>query len=505
MRIAVALLGTLAAALPAQAVRQERRTVAWREDLLQRLWLQGRAAPAADAAAIDAALLGDQAGNPFAPLARAAALAAGVDCDAAFTNRYQIHVNALPEVVDPDVPEDGDARVPYRLHVTMHTPYRLATTDAVAFAVELRDAAGEAVWRGRVEPHGAADLAMYAATVAVPMQALPDGPYEVVARATIGEAAPRAHDPVGTAQMLLQRGFVARARELGVRTTELLASSDDVAVRAALYGAIAPVHRVYTGEASDGTPDLAADLRHAVRVLDNVAGHRRPLANATGFFDVAVELAPAPAPNQLPSQLHARVRLPAAGDGAAPLVLFVVGAPTFDGALARPASVRSLPPGWLAQALVAADFDAERRWVCAAVQSVADLDDPVGALAKVIATLGALTAIDGVVLVGEREAANAVLACARPGVLPAPPCGVVVVAGGMLAAAEVEKLETTRVLVVPGRGHLSRENQRRLVQLAQDAGHGDRVRVLEREWAWPWALRMALPEVASFAAAALER
>ncbi|MEZ5962683.1 MAG: hypothetical protein R3F56_02440 [Planctomycetota bacterium] len=494
---------SLAPTLAAQPVRQERRTVAWHAEQLLDLWRQARQVHGADADALDVALSSDQEGNPFLPLARLRARLAGVACDADFVARALVHVNALPEVVDPDVPEDGNADVPFRLHVTLHTPFRPSEERPFTFALDLRDAAGKEVWRGEIGPYGAAALAMFEATTAIPMKDLPNGWYELTARAGLGEDAvpPRVHDPVGRARVLLQRGFVARALALGERATARLASCDDAGVRAAVYGAIAPVHRVYTGEANDGSPDLEGDLRHAVRVLDNLDADRPVLAGATEFFDLAVELAPAPAADRLPIQAHARVRLAAAA-GPVPLVLFVVGAPTWDGALARPSAVRTLPPGFLAQALLASGFDAERARVVAVVQSLAELEDPTAALGKVVRTLVALARVDParVLLVGERDAAQFVLACTRPGVLPDVPRGVVAVAGGGLDRAQVEALGPTRILAVPARGHLSAENLRRTRQFAVDAGHPERVRLLLAERAWPWALPMALPTIAQFAA-----
>lgn len=90
------------------------------------------------------------------------------------------------------------------------------------------------------------------------------------------------------------------------------------------------------------------------------------------------------------------------------------------------------------------------------------------------------------------------LACARPGVLATPPRGVVVVAGGALAHADVGILATTRVLVVPGLGHASLENLRRMAAFAEASGHAERVTTLPSR-AWPWAMRLALPTIATFA------
>lgn len=495
------LLALVVAGLSAQPVRQERRTVAWHAELLHELWLRGREADPQLQAELDQALLADQAGNPLLPLARVRATLAGVDCDADFVTRCAVHVNALPEVVDPDVREGGSADVPYRLHVTLHTPYRLVEQRKLTFALALNDAAGKEVWRGEIGPEAADDLAMFTATAAIPMQGFADGAYTVTARARIGDAEPRPHDPVGRAKVILQRGFVRRALALGERATKALTGSDDAGVRAAIYGAIAPVHRLYTGEADDGTPDIGADLRHAVRVLDNVEAGRAPLAGATGFFDVAVELAPAPARDRLPVQVHARVRLAADASEPAPLVVFVVGSPTWDGALSRPSAVRTMPAGFLAHGLLAAGFDPERTRVCAVVQSVAEIDDPVAAVAKVVSTLTTLAGVDPtrVLLVGEREAADTVLACARAGVLVAAPRGVVLVAGGALAKDQVGMLADTPALLVPGRGHASAENLRRLQAFADAAGLGERVRLLEPARAWPWALRLALADIAAFA------
>lgn len=490
------------APVAAQPVRQERRTVAWRADLLHALWVEARGAPADLQAKLDAALLTDQGGNPFLPLARVKAVLAGVPCDGEFVTRRLVHVNALPEIVDPEVYEDVAQTTPYRLHVTLHSPLHTGEARPFTFALSLADAAGEVVWRGEIGPTPAEDLAMFAATTAVPVTPFPDGAYSVRARTRIGDAGARATDPVGEATVFVQRGFAARALEVGERAATLLAQTEDPAVRAAVCGAIVPVHRVYTGDATDGTPDPIADLRHAVRVFDNVAAERAPLAGATGYVSLGFELEPSADPRQLPKMLHVRVR-PAASDTASlpPLVLFAVGAPTWDGALARPSGVSTMPPGWMVQTLLAADFDPASEWVCATMQSLGEVADPTAAVARALATLGSLVPFDPerVLLVGERDSAGSMLACARPGVLPKTPRGVVVVAGGALGRAEIDVLEHTRLLIVPAAGHLSQENLQRIAHYAEAAGLSDRMATVDAVRAWPWALPFALPRIAAFA------
>jgi hypothetical protein len=319
-----------------------------------------------------------------------------------------------------------------------------------------------------------------------------------MATTRVGDEEPGTQAPRGRARVLVRRGFAAWARALQERAGELLAAETDLCARAALLGAQHCVGRVYSGGASDGTPDLAADLAHAERVLADVAAGRPALARAEGFVPLAVE-----AGAGQPRPVGLRLRLPAPpADAAAPrppstLVLFLVGAPTWDGAWSRPVSVREMAPGWLARALLASGFDAERRFACAVLGAGEVTADVV---VRAVAAIAAATPIDParVVLVGEREGAATMLACARAGCLPEAPRGVVCVAGGALSPGGNDFLARTALLLVPARGHASEENLRRAAAFAAADGYGERVETAAERRAWPWALPCALPAIERF-------
>ena len=500
------MLALALASLPAQVTRQERRIVAHHAELLHGLWASARIGPPESWSQLDDALVSEALGAPFAPLARALAARAGVPCDDGFLTRCVVYVNALPEIVDPQaLPqafEDPEHTTPYRLHVTLHTPSRLAETRPLSFALELRDAAGKVAWVGQLGPATSADLATFATTVAIPVQALPDGPYEVSAAVRIGDQAPRSTDPTARARVMVQRGFAARARKVTDEIAALLARPLMAGDRAALLGAAATVQRVYTGDASDGAPDLAVDLQLVDEVLANVTAERPALYGVHAFVTLAVQLASGTAPHPASKRVCLRLRPPAPSDTlvGAPIVLFLVGSPTWDGAWSRPTDARTMPAGWLTRALLAAGFDAPASWACAVMESEGDLDNPTEAVGKVLEAIGAAVPVDlgRVVLVGEREGAVTMLSAARQKYLPQPPCGVVCVAGGALSPGEIGLLDHTSLLLVPARGHTSDENLRRLVELAHAAGRADRAQVVEPPRAWPWALPCALSRIEAF-------
>ncbi len=511
-RLAIGLGGGLAcglAALPAQVTRQERRTVALHAELLHDLWLRARGGEPDVLAKVDAALLTDAKGNPFAPLAHAFAALSGASCDAACVARAGVHVHALPEVVDSQAWEDADRKTPFRLHVTLHTPIRLAETEPLSFDLELHAADGKPVWTGRVGPAASEDLTGFAVTVAVPVESLADGAYSVIARAQIGDAAARAHDLVGRARVFVERGFALRARRLTDQLAGLMARPLAAGDRAAVLGALTCVQRIYTGEASDGAPDLRADLEHVERVLSNVVAERPALHGARGFVPLAVPLSPGPTPHQPGKLLRFRLRAPTSVDtlAAAPLVLFQVGSPTWDGAWWRPTGAGTMPAGFLVRALLASGFDAPGAWACAVLDSDGDLENPTAALGQVIEALSGALAIDlhRTVLIGEREAGMTALSAATQTYLPVPPRGVVCVAGGALSPPQIDLLRATRLLLVPARGHASRENQQRVLKFAVDAGHAERVQMADVARAWPWALPCALSTIEEFCRQCLAR
>ena len=490
------------AALPAQPARQERRTVALHAGYLFDLWRSARALPAERVAALEDALAARVSGNPFGTLLEALARRDGVQSDATYVARRLVHVVALPEVVDPTVFEDEAKKTPYRLHVTLVTPFVLATSEPLAFAVELRAATGDVVARHRVEPTTAAALARFEVKFALPVSDLPDGPYAVVVRADVGERTWGEGDLEARADVRVQRGFAEATRALEQRVHDLLAAAPP-RIDGALRGALWPLQRVYGGHAFEGHADFVGDQRNAGRVIENVAADRHPFEGLEGFCSLAVAVGTNEAPEY--ARLRVRVaRVPAGGDPAG-LILFVPGDPTWDGLWLRPSLARSMPPGFLVGALSASDFDATQRFHVAVMESPGDLRQPREALRAVLDALAAILASDPtrIVLVGEREGAAAILAAWQSGALAAPPRGIVLAVHAGIGRPDAERVQATPLLLVPGRGHGSAENLVRAATQLIEAGRHDQVRLLEAKHAWPWALPWALPEIEAFCAARL--
>lgn len=497
------------AALPAQPARQERRTVALHAGYLFDLWRSARELPAERVAAIDDALATRVTGNPFGTVLEALARRDGVEFDATYVARRMVHAVALPEVVDPTVFEDEAKETPYRLHVTLVTPFVLATSEPLAFAAELCAPTGDVVARHRVEATTAAALSRFEVKFALPVSDLPDGPYTLVVRADVGERTWVEGDPEARADVRVQRGFAAATRALEQRVDDLLAAAPP-RVDGALRGALWPLQRVYGGHAFEGYADFGGDQRNAVRVVDNVAAERHPFAGLEGFGSLAVAVGSEDTPQ------YARLRVrpaardtgasdPGVGNAAAGLVLFLPGDPTWDGLWLRPSLARSMPPGFLASALTASGFDARHRFHLAVMESPGDLRQPREALRAVLDALTATLASDPtrVVLVGEREGAAAILAAWQAGALAAPPRGIVLAVHAGVGRPDAERVQATPLLLVPGRGHGSTENLVRATTQLGEAGQADQVRLLEASHAWPWALPWALPEIEAFCAARL--
>ena len=497
------------AAIPAQPARQERRTVALHAGYVFDLWRSARELPSERLAVLDAALAERASGNPFGPVLEALAHRDGVDADATYVARRMVHAVALPEVVDPTVFEDDAQQIPYRLHVTLVTPFTLAVSGPLAFAVELRATTGEVVGRHRVESTTAASLVGFEVKFALPVSDLPDGPYTVVVRGDVGEQTWREGDPEARADVRVQRGFAESTRVLEHRVRGLLGAAPP-SIEGALRGALWPMQRIYGGDAFEGYADFVGDQRNAGRIVDNVAAERHLFEGLEGFGSFAVAVGSEDAPQYArlrvrPAARDTAARDPAAGDAAAGLVLFLPGDPTWDGLWLRPSLARSMPPGFLASALAASGFDAKRRLHLAVMESPGELRQPREALRAVLDALTKLLTVDPtrVVLVGEREGAAAILAAWQSGALAAPPRGIVLAVHAGVGRPDAERVQATALLLVPGRGHGSTENlERAAIQLAE-AGQPDQVRLLEASHAWPWALPWALPEIEAFCAARL--
>jgi hypothetical protein len=260
-----------------------------------------------------------------------------------------------------------------------------------------------------------------------------------------------------------------------------------------LKGALGRIERVYGGEPSIGPSEAPRDLAVAEAMVENLERERAVLTGLDGWVTIAVGPAGGPA---------ARVRLRLDGDGldgeagARPLVLFVPGAPAYAARWARPTSPRALTPGWLADILERAGFDAAGGFQLAVVDSPGEVPGFADVVAGVVTELGELLPLDGrTVLVGEREGAQVVIGAALA--MASPPAGLVLVAGGALDPERAAALAAVPLLAVPALGHPANPNLDRAVSLLRDAGGAARQLPAD---AMPWqiALPLTLPALGAF-------
>jgi hypothetical protein len=430
-------------------------------------------------------------GIPFAPAAKALALLRGVDCDAAFLLRAVTSAFVLPEVVDPDIADDGPAADCRALNLTLYLPYTVPVPGKVAFDVEVVDGSGARVFATVVEqPDDVGDLRMGRSTAKVPGDKLADGRYRARVRVLLDGAPPRAADPTLEHAFAVLRGYQRRA-EAARRACEAAEGKAKSLERAVLHGLLLEVGRAYNGEAFDGESSAVADLERLEGALRSNADGKAPWAGLRGDVPLAL-------PTGGEAVLGAVVRMPA--DAAPrPLVVMVGGAPAYDTSARRPGEPAYRTARWVARRL--GDLGLSPQCQVAWLQSPAAELRFQDALPQALTALRTLLPNDGrVVLVLEYEAAMA--STFAPDVLRSA-VGAVLVGAGVFSRPMLEKLDSMRLLGVPMTGHPSGAGVRLAAEIAAGKHgavdwHGRYELVPDAPRPWTFGAAAAQPEIAAF-------
>jgi hypothetical protein len=474
---ALAVLLLSAAALDAQALKQERRTYCRLLELRAVLLAElRRAPPDARAAVVDRLA---QSGDPLQRVATAIATLRGIEPDRPWLQRAGVQTFALPEVLDPDVPLPG--RDEPGLQLTAHTPYPLP---GIAARIRFELVGPQRVEVGLDREVGAADLSGFGVTTFVPATRLGAGVWRATAIVDLGGEAPRERDLGSSVTFVQRRGFVALREQL-VERCLALGDKLDARARAWTVGALAPIERVYQGEPPQGRSRITEQLGAAERVVANLVAGDAPTAGLSGW--VAGGLAVGDAAVALLA-----LRLPAGGVFApgTPLILFMPGVPSWDGAASRPGGLECLDPWPLVDQLESGGFDPEQRFALAVLESPGRQPAPAKALAAAIRELREMYALGPVVLVAVREAGT-VAGIALDESAPAP-AGLVLVAGGGLGPAELARHARIPILAIPAARDTMSENLLRMP--AARAGRVELLPPADRPWCCALGLELAAIE-----------
>lgn len=452
--------------------------------------LAGKPATVRDEVA--ARLLAPDQDAPFVRIAKALATARAVPADDAFVLRSSLCVFVLPEVADP-ICANEQCRV---TNVSLMLPCNLPLPAGFAVELEVKRIAGDTVWKHRFG-NGAPleDLRMALVSAAVPCGELDDGAYELHVRTMIGDAGPRARDPVLRWTMHVQRGYQARCEKALVRWREASAALSPLA-RAQLDGLAAPVLAEYHGEAFDVGSVAVADLAGLEAALANVDAGRAVLAGLAGDVLTATPGKDRP----LACVLRLPAGLPAADRrGTRPLVVVAAATPGYDTST-RPTAPATRGPRWLATEL--AGLGADDRFDVAFLESPGAARDYAPDL---VAAIDALREVYGtgdrpVVLVADREAAT--IAALHFAKFEGRLRGIVAVGSGGMSGKVLDDLGTCAVRLVPLAGHPGGESLRRTLEYARHAAtegrHIDVDVLLDFEPPWLFGVPLAMPAIASF-------
>lgn len=433
-------------------------------------------------------------GVPFAPIAAALAHLRGAVADDAFLLRTTMTAFVLPEVCDPEAANTACRD----LHVSPFLPCTVPFPAGVRFELEVRTADGRSVWRGDItEATGERDVRMARPTIAVPGAQLADGAYDLVVRTVVGDAAPRAHDPVVQWRVHVLRGYQRRAEAAQAAAAARAGGADDDVVAAVVRAQAERVRAAFIGQPFVGRSDGVAELVALEQALAVDAKDGARLLAAGVDVPVAV-----PVGQAMP--LPAVVRR-AAGDGPRPLVVVVAGSPTYDGQIDRPMLPATRDPLWAARELSLVGGD--DRWHMAFLASPGGGRDFTAALTAalpwLVRHLGARA--DRVALVAEREAATvAGLALKR---LRAYVHTAVFVGGGAMMGPTIDACGDMAIGYVRLAGRDDEGVQRTIDYAAAQAAKAGRAPQLT--WLptapapWPFGLAHAQAPIAAFLRAAL--
>jgi len=361
------------------------------------LWQELRSASAEARTTVAGLLQQPDQGVPFVPVARALAHLRGKPADEAWLVRAAMGTYVLPEVCDPDARNETCRDV----HVSVFLPFSLPLPGPLSFDVRVRDQKGDERWRGRItEGTSLDDLRMARPHVAVPGRDLPDGTYTLEVRTRIGDAEPVDTDPQLAWTLHVLRGYQQRAEKAMGEVVK--AQPGLAALPKALLGGLADqVGRAYHGEAFAVRSDAVADLQRLELALQNLAAAKPVLDGVDGDRSIGLPAGDAP-----PLQVVVRAVPVESAAPPRPVVVLLLGTPSYDLTMRRPAAPATRDPAWLADAM--RGFAAAQRWHQVFVESPGGGRDYLASLEALLTHLPAVLpgGAGSVVVVAEREAAS---------------------------------------------------------------------------------------------------
>ena len=456
---------------------------------------------------IAVALTKTQESVPLLTLARARALAEGVEADAPYRFRAGLQVFALPEVASrPRFKE---------LAVTVYAPHTgltgaLPMPQKFAFGVRVTDAKGKEVFCGRIEETDEIrDLREFRTTCKVPIEKLPEGWFRVHVSTILDGDGPRAQDPPLSVPFAILDGYGKRSAvfRLDQPAPELvdvmgkLGRLSQVLLSAAAEYAFRP----WRGIPGVSPSHAVKDLLRAERFYELIPAGKPPLLGLTGFVPTAI-------PAGTGDVAFVALRLPKGGlpgRGSAefqelarrPLVLVMDSIPAWDPEGRRPSHPRVALPDYLAESLRIVGFDAKEEFQLVVVESPGRMRNTLASLQGLLQNLPQVFPFDAkrIVLVGAGHGARSVADLAlrqKDGVR-----GLVLVnTGGGLATPQLATLGDVPILAIPGHGHVGAESIRLLRVCAKDAGRRGSLTILDgQKWPWCLALPLAARHIEAFA------
>jgi pimeloyl-ACP methyl ester carboxylesterase len=518
MRIKLAVwlgLWGLTTAVPAQIDRMNYRQWAWLQQQHRRLLASTVNLPLEKRMAVANSLLDNSEQLPLLTVARAIAVARGVDADAGFYFRSGLQVFALPEACA----RGRD------LDVTVWAPYsgmtgKLPPPKKFAFEIRVTNAKGEVVRTGKIKENDRIrDLREFRSTVKIPLAGLPDGDYLVRVDTILDGVRARQTDlelraPFSVLADYGDRAGRFRLVEQNRELTKELAALDPLR-RAILQGVSEYASRAWFGVPGVSPSHTVRDLLIAESVRKNIAEGVFPLASVGGFATIALPVkgaAPVKGGERASTDVvFATLRLPAGGlpeKGSdawqalakKPLLLLTPSIPVLDHVDRRPSFPHFTLPGYFAEALQLVELDRDQEFQLVVVESPGRMKNTRAALIALLERLSEVFPFDGdrLVLAGEGYGAPGVADLAQ--VYPERVRGLVLAdSSGGLAAPQLRSLRSLPILAIVGHAPVARQSVERL-RIAAAAAKKPALEILDDQ-ARPWSLTlpMAAREIEAFA------
>ncbi len=493
--IGVISLGTEVAVAQIDVINH--RQWAWLMQRRRQLLRVVEALPAARQVAVAKALTDCSEAVPLLTLARAMAVAKGVEADAPYRFRAGLQVLAMPEVVS----KEGFKH----LAVTIYAPHTGLTGDlpmpeVIKFALRVTDAKGKEIWRGGIDKvDDIRALREFRVVCKVPTAALPDGAYRVHVDTILDGQPARPRDlDLSTAFSVLD-GYKARGGffRLGAAAGGVVKVVEKLAPipQAILRGAAEHASRAWFGMPGVDPAGSVVALQRAETILANLGADKPALNGLQGYVDIAlpatgrdlVFVTPRLPPDGLPKPgSDAWVAL-----AKRPLLLVIGRGPTWDLEARRPSHPPSALPGYLAAVLEAVRFDAAGRFQVVVVESPGRVATQ--GFAAMLDALGTLLPCDPrrLVLVGEGHgtAVAADLALRRPAAV----AGLVLLGNsGGLATPQLRKLRKAEILALGYHGDSAGAQSIQLLNTyAANADHKTGLET-DLQVALPWSIALPL-------------